>query len=334
MEYRMLGHSSLSYSVLGMGGLHFGVFCTKSNTVRLIHKALDFGINFIDTAPLYGNGHSEAFIRNAICDRRDKVLLSTKAGLESRITPDGTFGVSVAPLTKDFIRSSLEKSLRALGTDYIDLYQVHAFDPNTPLEETMQTLDTLVQEGKVRFVGCSNYNHTELEIACRISRRYQWEQFTSSQVHYNLIERRAEQSIVPTCEAFGVGIICYRALARGILASKYKPNKPFPEGSRALTSFRVRRWLSERMLLLVEALDKFAQNYGYSSTELSIAWLLSRAMVSVVLVGVRDLDQLETCVRAIEWSLSREDLLEVDMIISGLNLVGQVKMMPETFFET
>ncbi len=334
MEYRELGHSSLMTSGLGIGGLHFGVFCDQVTTTRIIHQALGHGINFIDTAPMYGEGYSETFVKNAIRGRRHEVLLSTKVGLKPLIASDGTFGVSVAPLTKDYIRSSLEQSLRALGTDYIDLYQIHAFDPETPIEEGIETLDMLVKEGKVRFIGCSNYNHTELKLVSSVAAKRGWTQFASFQVHYNLIERRAEQDVVPACRALGLGIICNRALARGILTGKYKLNQPIPEGSRAVTSIRVRCWLSEDTLGLVAALDEFAQERGRTATELAIAWLLAQTDISVVLAGMRNLGQLETNVHATEWTLSGEELAEIDTIIKNFGLMSQVNAMPETFFET
>jgi aryl-alcohol dehydrogenase-like predicted oxidoreductase len=334
MEYRKLGNCSLMPSVLGIGGLHFGVFCDQATTTNIVRRALDLGVNFIDTAPMYGSGHSETYIRNAIKGHRSDVLITTKAGLRPQTNPDGTFGISVSSLDEKSIRSSVEQSLRALDTDYIDLYQVHAFDPNTPIEETMATLDTLVREGKIRFIGCSNYFPGELELSAETAAKHGWAQFVSFQAHYNLIERRAEQELVPSCQALGVGIICNRALARGILTGKYKHGRPLPEGSRAVTSFRVRYWLSERTLFLVAALDKFAQERGYTATELAITWLLARPSVSVVLAGMRNLDQLETNVRATEWTLSDDDMVEIDAIIEKMEMMSQVMAMPETFFET
>lgn len=334
MEYRKLGNCSPKPSVLGVGGLHFGNFCDQTTTTSIVNRGLELGINFIDTAPMYGDGFSEACIKSAIEGHRNDFLIATKIGLEPRTAVDGTFGVSVAPLDEKSIRSSIEKSLRALGTDYIDLYQAHAFDPSTPLEETMATLDALVKEGKVRFIGCSNYFPGELELSAAAAAEHNWTQFVSFQAHYNLIERRAEEELTPGCRALGVGIICNRALARGILSGQYKHDQPLPEGSRAVKSFRVRRWLSERTLLLVAALNEFARKRGHTVTELAIAWLLARPGVSVVLVGMRNLNHLETNVRATEWTLSDEDLAEIDEIIEKRGLISQVRAMPETFFET
>ena len=333
MKYRRLGRSSLFPSVLGIGGLHFGVFCDQATTSLIIHRALDLGVNFIETAPMYGRGQSETFIKNAIKGRRDKVLLSTKVGLEPRILPDGSFGVSIVPLTEDRIRSSLEESLRALGTDYVDLFQVHAFDPETPIEETLQTLYTLVQEGKVRAIGCSNYNYAELMQVVDANQAREWSKFASFQVHYNIIERRAEEEIVPAYRELGMGIICNRALARGILSGQYKPNQPPPAGSRAATSHRVRRWLSEPTVRLVQALDEYARGQEWTVAQLALAWLMSRPEVSVVLAGMRNLDHLESCVTAVEWSLGEDELAEVDRIIDSIGLAAQVRALPEVFLE-
>jgi len=289
-------------------------------------------VNFIDTAPLYGNGYSEGFIGNAIRGRRHDVVVATKVGLEPSKAKDGSFGVSVIPLSKKNILSSIEKSLRALGTDYIDLYQVHAFDSGIPIEDTMATLDGLVQEGKIRCIGCSNYLRGELGKATAAIRKG-GASFVSFQAHYNLIERRAEQEVLPDCLKYGVGIICNRPLARGILTGKYKTGQLLPQGSRAVTSYRIRRWLSESTLLLVTALEELAQRHGRTVAEMAIAWLLAQRGISVVLAGARNLQQLEVNIRATGWILSNEDLAEVDVVIEKMNLMPQVKAMPETLFE-
>ena len=334
MEHRTLGKSSLKPSVLGLGGLHFGVFSDEKQANRIVRRALDLGINFIDTAPLYGNGRSESFIRQAIGGRRQEVILATKVGLEPRTTGEGMFGVAVAPLDRAAIRASLERSLRELGTDCIDLFQLHAFNPEYPPEETLSTLDQLVAEGKIRFTGCSNYDSGQLNLMMGVAEENGWAGFTSLQAHYNLIERRCEKEIVPACRARGIGVVCNRALARGVLTGKYKWNRPYPEGSRAQSSVRVRRCLAESTLGLVEKLDRFAQERGWTSTALAVAWLLAQPGVSVVLAGVRDVTQLEACIRATQWHLSREDLGEIDRLIGQTGLLPQLTAAPETFLET
>jgi len=334
MEYRKLGNSPLMPSVVGLGALHFGVYCDQAETSRIIHTALDLGINFIDTAPMYGQGHSQTFIKNAINGRRSDVLIGTKVGLVPKFSSDGTFGVEVTPLTRENIRRSVENDLAELGTDYIDLYQVHAFDPETPIVETLGALNELVEEGKVRHIGCSNYIHTELETAFKVASENGSAHFVSVQNHYNMIERRLEDDIVPVCEKLDISIMCYRALARGILTGKYRQGQPLPQGSRAASSYRVKRLLSEENLLLVEKLSQFSQLCGLTLSQLSIAWLLANANVSVVLMGVRNIEQLLDNVKATERAISQEEASEIDVLIESLDLMSQVKTMPETFLET
>lgn len=331
-EYRKLGN--LKVSSLGIGGLHFGNLCNQEMTTRIIHRALDAGVNFIDTGPLYGEGNSERLIGQAVRGRRNDVLIATKVGLEANFAKDGSFGVSVVPLNQKNIRASLEKSLKALNTDYIDLYQVHAFDRSTSIEETMEALNTIVREGKIRFIGCSNYLRGELEIATEAATRNKWVPFVSFQAHYNMLERRAEEEIIRSCQTLGVALICNRPLSRGILTGKYKPDQPLPEGSRAVTSNRIRRWLSQETLRLVEALVEFARKYDRTVSELSIAWLLAQPDVSLVLAGARNTDQLDMNIRATGWSLNDTELAEIDEIIRRMNMMPQVKAMPETLFET
>jgi len=333
MQYRKLGNSFLNVSVLGIGALHFGAFCEQDATTRIIQRALYLGVNFIDTAPMYGNGKSEGFVKNAIKGRRSDVIIGTKVGLEPRYSADGTFGVEVVPLRRETIRQSVEKSLVNIGTDYIDLYQVHAFDDSTPIEETLEALEELIKEGKILSVGCSNYDRTEFKYAARIADKEKLLRFVSLQCHYNLIERRAENELVPACIERNCSIICYRALCRGILTGKYKYNQPLPEGSRAQISNRVRRWLSKDTLMLIQALEDFARDCGHTLTELAIAWLLTMPAVGMVLAGMRNIESLETCCRAVDWQLSKEELAKVEMIVDGLFLTEQVNALPETFLE-
>ncbi len=332
MKYRQLGNSDLKVSVLGLGTLHFGVFCDLKSTKRIIHKSIDLGINFIDTAPLYGKGNSEIFIKEAIKGQRDKVILSTKVGLEPNFGSDGSFGVSVKPLTEENIRDGIEKSLLALGTDYIDLFQVHAFDPNTPIEVTLHVLEELVNEGKIRYFGCSNYDDQQLKLASDTAKQHS-NKFVSCQIHYNMIERKAEHKMIPLCVANDISVICYRAMARGILSGKYRFKQPLPENSRAVTSYRVKRWLSKEILLLIESLDKFSMEHRHNVAELSLAWLFSDPNVSLVVIGVRDLDQLNANVRSVQWDLTAAERLGVNTIIEQCGLMNYVNSMPEVFLE-
>lgn len=333
MQYRKLGASSINSSILGLGALHFGVYLDQKKTNEIVSQALDFGINFIDTAPQYGKGLSEIFIKQAIGKRRSQVFLTTKVGLKPTMTPEGYFGVETVALTKHNVRRALEESLKALGTDYIDLYQVHAFDPKTPLEETFSVLQSLIQEGKIRYIGCSNYDREQLEEAQRAVEGNGLTPFVSFQVHYNMIERRAENELIEGCRKYRLGIIVNRALARGILSGRYKAQQPPPEGSRAAESVRIRRWLEDDTLRCIDALNDFARERGYTVAQLALAWLTANPDVTVVLVGVRNSEHLMSCVQACEWRLSATELTQVDKILEKFFLLKQVKERPEVFFE-
>ena len=333
MKYREISNTNLKVSVIGLGALHFGTFLTQKESRNIVHHALDAGINFIDTSPLYGQGQSESIVKNAVNSRRKDVFIATKAGLEAVIRSDGTFGVEVPLISKEYLRKSVEDSLRALGTDYIDLFQLHAFDHQTPFEETIGCLEQLVQEGKLRFIGCSNYNAAQLKTATSVITRNDFISLATAQCHYNLLERRAQHELLQICRSNRISIICNRALARGILTGKYKHGKPLPYGCRAAVSYRIKRCLSKKTLNLVEALKKFSSEYSRTVTELAIAWLLSYNDVSTVLVGVRDILQLDICLQSVGWTLQKEDMLIVDEIIERMGLKNQVDSFPENFLE-
>ena len=333
MRYRKIGESNIEVSVLGVGAAHFGVFCDQKATNDIVARALDLGINFIDVAPMYGSGSAEMMVKNAIKGRRDKVILATKVGLNPLFAVDGTFGVEVMDLNRKNIFSSMDKSLQTLGTDHVDLFQLHAFDGSTPLEETLSALTDLVRAGKARWVGCSNYDHNEIARTAEVIKRNKLINFVSLQCHYNLIERRAEQDIVPACVSNNYGIICYRALCRGILSGRYKNDQPLPEGSRAQISNRVRRWLTRDTLSLTQALGDFAREKGMTLPELSIAWLLERPAVAMVLAGMRNIEQLEVCVSGANARLTPQDMADIDEVIAALSLRDQVNSLPEVFLE-
>lgn len=333
MKYKIIGKSGIKASVLGLGALHFGTFIDEKQSAKIINRALDLGINFIETSPIYGAGKSETIVGKAIKERRKEVIISTKVGLKAITRQDETFGNEVERLTKEHIYSSIEKSLRALGTDYVDLYQVHAFDHNTPIEETIDAMDCLIKEGKTRIIGCSNYDDTEFKLAYNAAVKNKKNHFSLFQVHHNLIERRAEDSVFPLCRQNNVGLIINRALARGILTGKYKNNMPIPENSRAKISNRVRRWLEPDMLKLVEELETFAQGYNRNAAELAIAWLLLKKEIAIVLFGARNIEQLENNINAVNWRLSKNDRNEIENIIKQSGLMQRIKSRPQTFFE-
>jgi aryl-alcohol dehydrogenase-like predicted oxidoreductase len=333
MKYRNLGPSTLKTSVLGLGALHFGSLLNRNESIHIIHQALDQGVNFIDTAPIYGHGQSEEIIGEALQGRRQDVLIATKFGLSPETQRDGTFGVSGVPLTRKYIETSIDASLRALKTDYIDIYQIHYHDWITPREETFSSLHELVVKGKTRYIGCSNYNVQEIENTAPVATHKVPGKLVSAQCHYNMIERKAAHRLVPTCSRAGLAIMSNRPLARGLLSGRYRQDRPVPSGSRAESSPRIRRTLTPENMMVTSLLDAFAAQHGRTLAELSLAWVTQQPGVCLALVGVRDAGQLKSCLRGIQWSLKPETMLAIDRIIAEAGLEQTVHSAPEVFFE-
>lgn len=311
MKYRQLGRSGLWVSVVGLGTNQFGGKVDEKGVAEIIDAALDLGVNFIDTADVYTGGKSEETIGKAIAKRRDQVVLATKVG--SR-TGDGPNDVGAS---RRHIIAGVEASLRRLGTEYIDLYQIHRFDPHTPFEETMRALDDLVRSGKVRYIGASNYAAWQLCRANDVAEMRGWTPFISIQPHYHMLERSIEKELVPYCEAFGVGIIPYFPLAGGFLTGKYRRGQAPPPGSRGEASAYVQQYFTERNFDVIERLEAFAKARGKSVAELAIAWLIARPQVASVIAGVTSVAQLQHNVKASEWELSPEEMQEIEQILSS-----------------
>ena len=334
MLYRNLGNSQLSISVIGLGGLHIGVFLNEEEAADLINTAFEQGIQFIDTAPMYGSGHSESIIGRIIKGRREQFVLGSKVGLLPIVNNQGQFGVKTIPLDEKTILNSVEMSLKALQTDYIDLLQLHAYDETVPIEETLMALEKLKSSGKIRAFGCSNYHHQEMERACSALDQCKINSFSSLQTHYNILERRFETDLRPHCIKHNIGVLCYRALARGILNDKYKVGEAIPDNSRAAVSNRVRRLLNNEILELVKRLNDFAIQRSTTVGHLALAWLLSQPMVSSAVLGIRNKTQLFENVRAIEFQLSDTDQKEIDHIVADMGMLQKVLTDPSTFLET
>jgi len=310
MRYRTLGSSGLRVSVIGLGTNQFGGKVDAGEVERIIHRALDLGVNFIDTADIYTGGRSEETIGRAIRGRREQVILATKVG-----NPVGD-GPNDRGASRQRIMAGVEASLRRLGTDYIDLYQIHRFDPHTPFEETMRALDDLVRAGKVRYIGASNYLAWQLCRANDVAEMHGWVKFVSIQPHYHMLEREIERELVPYCQAFGIGIIPYFPLAGGFLTGKYREGY-VPPGSRGETSAYVQQYFTPENFRKVEALTAFAEARGRTMAELAVAWLLARPMVSSVITGVTSTAQLEVNVKAADWELTADEMAEIERILSG-----------------
>ncbi|SLK05406.1 MULTISPECIES: aldo/keto reductase [unclassified Paenibacillus] len=308
MEYRRLGNSGLRVSALGLGTNAFGKRADDPTSIRIIHTALDQGINFIDTANIYAGTESERIIGQALAGRRENAVLATKAGLPRHEGPNGRGS------SRYHLQQELEHSLRRLQTDYVDLYQIHTFDPHTPLDETLRTLDDMVTSGKVRYIGASNYAAWELMKALGTSELKGYVRYISAQTSYSLADRTPELELVPMCLDQGVGIIPYFPLAGGILTGKYNGEAGVPSGSRADTDPAFNRFLLEHNIKLGEQVSEKASAYGCSPSVLSLAWLLARPAVSTVIVGATSTEQLEHNLASLDMKLTDDIISQLDQL--------------------
>lgn len=308
MKYRYLGHTGLEVSVLGLGTNAFGKRADQDTSIRIIHHALDRGVNFIDTANIYAGTESERIIGLALQGRRQEAVLATKAGMVMGQGPNGRGS------SRYHLMQELENSLKRLRTDYVDLYQIHTFDPHTPLEETLRTLDDMVRSGKVRYIGASNYAAWELMKAIGISEAKGLNRFVSTQVSYSLADRTPERELVPMCLDQGVGIIPYFPLAGGILTGKYSLENRAPEQSRADTDPNFSRFVIDRNIRLGQEVGRLAADLELAPSGLSLSWLMGRPAVSTVIVGATRTSQLEDNLRSVEMTLSEETIQELDRI--------------------
>jgi len=295
MEYRRLGHSGLLISAIGLGTNAFGKRSSKEDSISIIHKALDHGINFIDTANIYAGSQSEKIIGKALKNRRSEAILTTKAGLPTSTSPYDR-GASRLHLV-----SELEKSLKRLQTDYIDLFQIHTFDPYTPLEETLRTLDTMVESGKVRYIGCSNYYAWEMMKSLAISEKLNLTSYISHQVSYSLLDRTPERELIPFAVDQGIGIITYFPLAGGILTGKYTSKTDGPEGSRIKTDANFARFLSADRLAFAKKLVKLSKQAKTTPEVLAMSWLLKKQQVTSVIAGATSAEQLDSHIAASQF---------------------------------
>jgi len=305
MEYRRLGDSGLKVSVIGLGTNAFGSRADQDTSIRIIHHAMSQGVNFIDTANIYSNTESERIIGEALTNRRHEVVLATKAGLVRGQGPNER-GSSRVHLMRE-----LEESLRRLRTDYVDLYQIHTFDPHTPLEETLRALDDMIRAGKVRYIGASNYTAWELMKALSLSDRMGLSRYVSIQPCYSLADRTPELELVPLCQDQGIGIIPYFPLAGGILTGKYKADA-IPTGSRAETNPDFAKRLDEQRLELSGKVSALAEELGTTASALSLAWLKQRPCVSTIIVGATRVEQVDANLKSLEVSLDTESLRVLD----------------------
>jgi aryl-alcohol dehydrogenase-like predicted oxidoreductase len=315
IAYRRLGDSGLPVSVLGIGCNNFGGRIDADRATEVVGAALDLGINLFDTADSYGEprGNSEAVLGKALGNRRDEAVVATKFGhaLGGQNGPDwGARG------SRRYIMRAADASLRRLGTDYIDLYQVHYPDPQTPIEETLSALDDLVHAGKVRYLGHSNFAGWQVADAAWVARTQHLAPFISAQNQYSLLSRDAEKEVIPACARFGLGLLPYFPLESGLLTGKYHRHQEPPPGSR-LARDNFAAWLARAPWDTIEALQAFADKRGLSLLDVAIGWLLAEPTVASVIAGATSAEQVNANAHAASWKPSEEDLRELAAILES-----------------
>jgi aryl-alcohol dehydrogenase-like predicted oxidoreductase len=310
LEQRNLGRSGLIVSAVGLGCNNFGGRMDVGATRAVVHKALDLGITFFDTADTYGErGGSEEFLGRALAGKRHDIVLATKFArpMDSEGRLQGA--------SRRYILGAVEASLRRLGTDYIDLYYQHIADPRSPIEETLRALDDLVRQGKIRYIASSTLSAWQVVEAQWTATHLNLDRFVACQERYNLVERELDDALMPVLQSYGLGLIPFAPLANGLLTGKYRRDATPPSGTRMEAMPRVaERYLTEANWDRVERLRAFCAARGHSLLDLAFGWLLHRPMVASVIAGATTPEQVAANVAAVGWSLSREDMDEIDRI--------------------
>ncbi|WP_035814445.1 aldo/keto reductase [Jiangella gansuensis] len=304
MTYRQLGDSGLTVSAVGLGCNAFGTRIDAETTTAVVNRAVDLGVTLFDTADVYGRGESETLLGTALGKRRGDVVVATKFGMDMRGANGPDWG---ARGSRRYIRKAVEASLRRLGTDWIDLYQIHQPDPKTPIEETLAALTELVAEGKIRYLGSSNFAGWQVVEAAWVARSGGLQRFAGAQNKYSLYDRAAEAELVPAAQSVGVGILPFYPLEYGLLTGKYRRGEAAPEGSR-LADPRLRARLDHADFDRIEALERFAADRGIGLLDLAIGGLAAQPAVASVIAGATRPDQVSANVRAGSWHPSAEDL--------------------------
>jgi aryl-alcohol dehydrogenase-like predicted oxidoreductase len=310
MKLRNLGKSGLKVSVVGLGCNNFGGRVDLETARAVVDKALDLGINLLDTADVYGErGGSEEALGQILGERRKSIVLATKFGIAMGDAE------TMKGASRRYIVGAVEASLRRLRTDYIDLYQVHRFDPETPVEETLRALDDLVHQGKVRYLGCSNFPGWAVADAHWTAATQSLNSFVSCQDEYSLLVRDLETDRIPAMERFGLGLLPYFPLASGLLTGKYQRNAAPAPGTRFAKMHSLgERYMTDKNWDIVEGLKAFSAERGRSLTALAFSWLAAQSPVASVIAGATRVGQVEENARSAEWELSAADLAEIDRI--------------------
>ncbi len=307
MKYRQLGKSGLQVSAVGLGANNFGGRVDAKRSTSVIHAALDSGVNLIDTSNSYGGGLSEQYIGDALKGRREQAVIATK--VSSRVAD----GPNNAGNSRKHIFDQVDVSLNKLQTDYLDLYQIHWWDPDTPLDETLRALDDLIRMGKIRYAGCSNFDAWQVCESDWISKTLGINSFVSVQPRYSMLYRQPEAEMLPLCERYNIGVLPYYPLENGFLTGKYRRDAPAPDGTRLAADDR--GVFTDRNFDILEQLEDFCAERGHTILELAFAWLLASPSVSSVIAGATRPDQIEANAASASWELSAEDLDTVNSIL-------------------
>ena len=314
MELRSLGRTGIKVSNLCLGCMMFGGKTTSADSARIIDRAIDAGINFLDTANVYNAGRSEEATGAALKanGRRQQVILATKVHGRMGEGPNDWRN------TRRHIIESCEASLRRLGTDWIDLYQVHRPDPDIPADETLRALDDLVRAGKVRYIGTSTYAAWQVVESLWVSKEYGLNRFICEQPPYHILDRRIERELVPMAQTFGIGLIPWSPLAGGMLTGKYRRDEPPPEDSRWATynsnPMQRRRW-NERIFDALEGLEPLAKARGITMSQLALAWVMQQPGITSPIIGPRTMEQLEDNLKAFDVTITAEDREIIDGLV-------------------
>jgi len=307
VETRKIG--SLNVSLVGVGCNNVGFLIDETRAKEVIDSALDAGVNFFDTADSYGFNRSEEMIGRVLAGRRSDVIIATKFG-----QPVPGQGNGAAP---QYVKKACEASLKRLGTDYIDLYQLHIPDPKVPIAETLGALDDLVKAGHVREVGCSNFSAEQLGNAEAAAKRGRSARFVSVQNEYSLLHREPEARVLPECARLAIAFLPYLPLKGGLLTGKYRKDRPMPEDTRMAKVERYRKFLTHQNLNQVERLIDYARIRGHTVLDLAVSWLLAHGVVASVIAGATSAAQVRANVRAANWRLGATDLAEIDRLLSS-----------------
>jgi aryl-alcohol dehydrogenase-like predicted oxidoreductase len=313
VEFRNLGKSGLKVSVVGLGCNNFGMRIDAAAANAVVARALDEGITLFDTADIYGGaGASEQMLGKALGNHRQEVIVATKFGMAMGKGPYLHGG------SRRYACSCVEASLKRLGTDYIDLYQIHQFDPETPQEETLEALNDMVRAGKVRYIGHSNFAAWQAVEAAWVADRRNLAPYVSAQNEYSLFERSIEGELVPACRQFGLGILPYFPLASGLLTGKYKRGVEPSKDTRFGAMKRLAdRYMNDATFATLDQLENFAAARGHSILELAMSWLAANPCIPSVIAGATKPEQVAANAKACDWKLTPEELTEIDKITKG-----------------